>query len=86
MPRKGESESSRERRANFYLPLTEIRKANFNKLFELVAGISRDCNLKEEWQLLYWNMHNGKVLQSRGEIGNVYEQYRLHQKQPVIRV
>lgn len=44
--KEGESESSRERRANFYLQLTERREANSNKLFELVARISCDLTFK----------------------------------------
>lgn len=42
----GKREQERERRANFYLQLTKRRKANFNKLFELVAGISWDLQFK----------------------------------------
>lgn len=71
MPRKGKNESTRRRRKKNYLQLNERRKANFNQLFELVARISRECDLKEDWQLLYWNTHNGKVFQHRGKIGDV---------------
>lgn len=82
----GKNERSRKRRANFYLQLTEIGKANFNKLFELVARISWECDLKEDWQLLYWNMHNGKVFQWRGERGNTVWTIRAAASKAVIRV
>jgi len=67
--RKNECSRKRKRKKN-YLQLTERRKANFNKVFELVARISCGCDLKEDWQLSYQNRHNGKVFQCRGEIGN----------------
>lgn len=64
---KGRNES-RRRRTIFYLQLREIRTGNFNQLFELVAQISWECDLKEDWQLLHWNTH--KVSQCRGKIGD----------------
>lgn len=68
---KGKRRALEEGGKKNYLQLNERRKANFNQLFELVARISRECDLKEDWQLLYWNTHNGKVFQHRGKIGDV---------------